>query len=278
MLRVAFLISVHNRREDTLAFLDVCYREIDHLKAEEKYSFDIYLVEDGCTDGTFDAVSEKYPQVHLIRGSGELYWNQGMRLAWSEAAKEDYDFYLWLNVDTILVEGALAILMETSEYVRHRAIVVGTVKFTSLSLSYGGRTRSGKIVSPDPVIPVPCYTFNGNLVLVPKAVYSVLGNLEERYHHGFGDYDYGARAAKADIPRVVAPGILATCDRDNPIPKWRDSSYPLRERVRYLTSPKGRPPAEQFLYDCRSHGFFYALWDMVSINFKVLFPKSAQKS
>jgi len=277
MLSVAFLLSVHNRREATLACLERCYREIDSMKAMEKYSFSIYVVDDGCEDGTYEAVREQYPQVNLIKGSGDLYWNQGMRLAWSEAAKEDYDFYLWLNCDTYFVEGALATLMETSEFLRHKAIVAGTVKFTAYDQSYGGRTKSGKNVLPDPVIPVPCYTFNGNLVLVPKAVYEVLGNLEEKYHHGFGDYDYGARATKAGIPRVVAPGILATCERDFGIPKWRDSSYTLKERVKFLMSPKGRPPKEQFRYDCRSRGFFYAISDMVSINMKVLFPKRSNK-
>lgn len=277
MLGVAVLLTVFNRREKTLACLDNCFRQFDSLAALEKYSFTVYLVDDGSTDGTADAVAAQYPAVRLLRGEGGLYWNQGMRRAWEEAAREDYDFYLWLNDDTLMNEGALATLMETSEFLRHRAILVGTAVDAQGQYSYGGRTRSNRIVEPDPAIPTPCYTFNGNLVLLPRSVYRVLGNLEAAYRHSFGDYDYGVRALRKGIARVVAPGVLARCDRNPGVERWRDARFPLRERYAYLFSPKGRPPKEQFLYDSRSKGFFGAVGHFISLNLKVLFPKRKLK-
>ncbi len=276
MQKVAILLTVHNRREKTLECLHDCYQQIDSMKGDDSYSFSVYLVDDGSTDGTSEAVMDMFPQTHIIKGDGSLFWNQGMRLAWKTAAEEGQDFYLWLNDDTIMKEGALSCIMETSLFLRHRAIVVGTAVNAQGKLSYGGRSRSGKIIAPDPVIPVPCYTFNGNLVLVPSHVYKVLGNLEERYRHGFGDYDYGVRAVKAKVVRVVAPGILCECDRNIGIPKWRNGSYPLKMRIKYLCGPKGRPPREQFLYDCRSQGILFAVMHAMSIFVKVLFPKKRQ--
>lgn len=273
MLSVAILITVFNRRDKTLACLDNCMRQFDSLAADGKYSFTVFLVDDGSTDGTADAVAAAFPSVRLIRSEGGLYWNRGMRLAWSEAAKEGYDFYLWLNDDTVLKAGALATLMETSEYLRHKAIVAGTCQAADGTISYGGRLKSNKLVEPDPVIPVPCFTFNGNIVLVPSAIYKVLGNLEPAYHHTFGDYDYGVRARKAGFARVVAPGVLAVCDRNPGPDKWRDASYPLKERYAALQSPKGRPTGEQFLYDSRCRGVFWAVGHMVSVYLKMLFPK-----
>ena len=276
MEKVAILLTVFNRKVKTLECLKNCYQQIDAMKADVNYSFSVYMVDDGSTDGTADAVSEMFPQTHVIRSEGNLFWNQGMRLAWKTAADDGQDFYLWLNDDTIMKEGALACLMETSLFLRNRAIVVGTAEDAQGNISYGGRKVSGKIVVPDPVIPVPCETFNGNLVLIPAHVFNILGNLEERYHHCFGDYDYGVRAAKANVVRVVAPGILCVCDRNPGIPKWRDRSYSLKERVRYLHTPKGRPPREQFLYDCRSQGFIFAIMHGLSIAMKVFFPKKSQ--
>ena len=273
MLGVAVLLTVFNRREKTLACLDNCYRQIDGMKAAGEYDFTVYLVDDGSTDGTSEAVREKFPQTILIRGNGGLYWNRGMRLAWEKAAEKDYDFYLWLNDDTLMKEGALGILMETSGFLKHKAIIAGTCVNQAGDLSYGGRTRSNRLINPDPAIPEPCHMFNGNLVLVPKAVYEVLGSLEPKYQHTFGDYDYGVRAVKAGIPRVVAPGVLAECDRNPGIPEWRDSSLCLKDRFRFLTSPKGRPPREQFLFDSRLNGVFYAIGHGLSLMFKVLFPK-----
>lgn len=273
MLSVAILLTVFNRREKTLSCLADCFRQIDGLAAMEKYVCRVFLVDDGSTDGTAEAVAERFPSVQVIRSEGGLYWNQGMRLAWRTAAEEDFDFYLWLNDDTLMHEDALAILLETSEYLRHKAIIVGTAVSDEGQLSYGGRTKSNRLVEPDPVLPVPCYTFNGNLVLVPKSVYGILGNLEPAYQHSFGDYDYGVRALRKGIARVVAPGILASCNRNPGLERWRDAHYSLKERYAYLVSPKGRPLREQFLYDSRAKGFFGAIGHFVSLNIKVLFPK-----
>ena len=272
-LKVAILLTVFNRREKTLKCLDICYRQIDAMKSEGIYDFHIYMVDDGSSDGTSDAVRESFPQTSIIRGNGGLYWNQGMRLAWDTAVLQSPDFYIWINDDTFLEQNALGTLMETSNFLKHKAIVVGTAEDSEGRLSYGGRTRYGKLVTPDPTIPVPCWTFNGNLVLIPAYVYRILGNLDEHYQHSFGDFDYGARAAAANIVRVVAPGVLCKCSRDTGVPKWRDRNYPLRNRIASLHSPKGRPPKEQFLYDVRSRGFLFALIHGLSVAIKVFFPK-----
>ncbi len=272
-MTVAILLTVFNRREKTISCLQSCYKQIDSLRVEGKYDFSIYLTDDGSTDGTTEAVQEKFPDIHIIKGNGGLYWNRGMIAAWTEAAKEDYDFYLWVNDDTIMRPGAFGVLLENSTYLRHKAIVVGTCVNAAGQYSYGGRMRSGRIVAPDPTIPVSCDTFNGNLVLVPKAVFKKVGTMDPRYSHSFGDFDYGVRADKAGIASVVAPGVLAECDRNPGLPKWRDGAYPLKERFRALMSPKGRPLKEQFVYDMRQANVFMAIGHYISLLAKVLFAK-----
>ena len=272
MLRVAILMTVHNRRETTLRCLENCWHQIDAGKNEGKYAYTVYLVDDGSTDGTSEAVRETFPQTILIKGDGNLYWNQGMWLAWDRAAAEDFDFYLWLNDDTLMNEGTLAALMENSEFLRHKAIIVGTTANSAGEITYGGRNKARRLMTPDPVIPIPCHLFNGNLVLVPRSVYLVLGNLDPVYHHTFGDFDYGVRAHKQGIDCVIAPGIAAVCNRDHGLEKWRDAAYPLKERWHYLHTPKGRPPKEQFIYDYRESGLLWAVVHGISIHFKVLFP------
>lgn len=273
MMTVAILMTVFNRREKTLSCLEACRAQIETFRREEKYSFSVYLTDDGSTDGTAEAVAERFPEVSVIRGSGNLFWNRGMIEAWKAAASADPDFYLWLNDDTIMKDGAIATLLETSTYLGHRDIVAGTVEDSRGNISYGGRTRSGRIVEPDPVIPRACDIFNGNLVLVPSSVYHTLGTMDPCYSHGFGDYDYGLRADKAGIISVVAPGILAVCDRHDGVPVWRDSSRTLSERYRALSGPKGRPVREQFIYDMRLYGVLYAVMHFVTLNLRVIFPQ-----
>lgn len=271
-MEVAILISVFNRKESTLECLSRCFAQIDSFRGAGKYTFSVYLTEDGCTDGTPEAVSERFPDVHIIHGDGSLFWNRGMCAAWNAAAADSPDFYLWLNDDTMPLSGAFRTMLEISAALRDKAIVVGTCKGKDGGLTYGGRTRSGRLIAPDRTIPVGCDIFNGNLVLVPEYVYSKIGTLDPFYTHGFGDYDYGVRAEKAGIVSVVSPGILAVCDRNPGLPVWRDASYGLRRRYAALMGPKGRPFREQFVYDFRCEGLLKAILHFISLNLKVIFP------
>lgn len=273
MQNVAILLTVHNRREDTLECLQICYRQIDALKGDGTYAFTVYMVDDGCADGTSDAVRETFPQAHIVRGDGSLYWNRGMRAAWEAAEKDNPDFYLWVNVRTRMEDGAIAILLETSGFLRNKAIVAGTCRDAAGNLTYGGRDKDRRVVVPDSAIPVPCDTFDGHLVLVPAHVYRKVGKLDDRYHHFFGDWDYGVRARKVRIFRVVAPGVPCVCELNRRVPKWRDSSFSLKERLALLNAPDGCPPGELFRYDCRSHNVFYALAHVASVALKLFFPK-----
>lgn len=269
---IAVLMSVYNRRETTLACLAACYAQIESVRAGSHYSFSIYLTDDGSTDGTSDAVRSMFPEVRIVHGDGTLFWNRGMCAAWKAAAASSPDFYLWLNDDTMPLSGAFRTMLEISAALRDKAIVVGTCKGKDGGLTYGGRTRSGRLIAPDRTIPVGCDIFNGNLVLVPEYVYSKIGTLDPFYTHGFGDYDYGVRAEKAGIVSVVSPGILAVCDRNPGLPVWRDASYGLRRRYAALMGPKGRPFREQFVYDFRCEGLLKAILHFISLNLKVIFP------
>ena len=94
-LRIAAVMAVHNRRDLTLACLD-------SLRAQQLAgdTLDVFVLDDASTDGTAAAVLERHPDVRLLRGNGQLYWNGGMRRAFGEAMAADYDYYLWMNDDT----------------------------------------------------------------------------------------------------------------------------------------------------------------------------------
>ena len=97
-------MTVFNRKEQTLKCLDL----IQSQDLPRNCQLTIYLTNDGCTDGTPAAVRERFPSIKIIDGDGTLFWNRGMYTAWAAAAKDrDYDFYLWLNDDTYLFEGAI---------------------------------------------------------------------------------------------------------------------------------------------------------------------------
>lgn len=96
---IAVLLTVFNRREKTLHALQNLFAQ--QLPAD--VALEVFLVNDGCTDGTPEAIAQQFPQVQIITSPGNLYWNRGMHLAWETAAQtKEYDFYLWLNDDTFM--------------------------------------------------------------------------------------------------------------------------------------------------------------------------------
>ena len=96
-MRIAVVMTVFNRRAMTLACLEA-------LRTQQvpDGTVDVFVVDDGSTDGTAQAVVQHHPDVRLLHGDGQLYWNGGMRLALAEAMEGDYDYYLWINDDTRL--------------------------------------------------------------------------------------------------------------------------------------------------------------------------------
>ena len=201
--RIAALLTCHNRRELTLRCLtslaDAAKMSAGHVELET------YLVDDGCTDGTGGAVRRQFPDVHVIVGTGDLYWCGGMRLAWKRAAENEYDGYLWLNDDVTLDSNALDKLLDVAHRyggVNEALIVVGATRnegpVAAGAATYGGLSAQGVLPSSNDVRRIEL--FNGNIVLVSRRAFQVLGSLSSAYTHGLGDIDYGVRAKRAGVP------------------------------------------------------------------------------
>ncbi|CAD7767057.1 MAG: hypothetical protein DNFNHJIP_00463 [Candidatus Argoarchaeum ethanivorans] len=271
MDRVAVLITCHNRKDTTLICLKMLYkqRNIDLI------NLDVYLVDDGSTDGTKQAVANKYKNIKILEGDGKLYWCGGMRLAWSEAMKTHYDAYLWLNDDTLLYEGALMTLITTWKHklaIGKGGIIVGTTCDSKIGkASYGGYLNDSSNPIEPLEVPQRCDLINGNIVLVPNHVFERLGNLSNIYTHSMGDKDYSLRAGKKGIPIWVAPGFQGECKRNSP-PEWTLEVFPLVHRFKILHSPKGLPPREYRAYLKLRNGNRWPLY-MIKLYLRVFIPQ-----
>lgn len=269
MITVAVLITCFNRKEKTLACLESLYKCI----LTTGCSFEVFLVDDGSTDGTSEAVLTRYTNINLIKGDGNLFWNNGMRLAWETANKgNEFDFYLWLNDDTILFDFSIEILLEKAILTNREHILVGS----TLSRNLEHTTYSGFQYYDKKLIPngnwQNCDYFNGNIVLIPNFVFKKNGYLDKRFRHALGDFDYGMRAGKLGLIHLLSPVPLGICDEHLNDPIWRNLDYSLFQRLRHLYSPLGNNPNEFFIIDNRQYGFMKAIIHYFTIHLRTLFP------
>lgn len=274
MKTIAVLITVHNRREKTLECLTNLYSQ----KLPIGVNLDVYLTDDGCTDGTREIVVEKYPSIHIVEGDGSLFWNRGMIVAWEEAAKKDYDYYLWLNDDTFLYDGSISRLVENSINHLDKAIMVGATCAgnNKNEITYGGWKRG--MVIPDVSEEHQCETFNGNIVLIPKYVYYILGTNDPRFRHCLGDTDYGLRANENNIDVFQSKGLMGECDKHERPTVWMDPSLPFCTRRKNFYSPTGNNPFEFFYFRRKHYGFLPACMTFVSNYVHFLLPWLWKKS
>ncbi|MGD0734808.1 MAG: glycosyltransferase family 2 protein [Terracidiphilus sp.] len=268
LIRVAVLITCFNRRETTLRCLEALFAQ--DLPG---CAVHVFVVDDASTDGTHGAIAERFPQVRLFSGTGDLFWNRGMHMAFGYALAEDFDYYFWLNDDTVLFKSAINLMLKTAKEMRRdgvEPIIVGnTLNPDTKQHSYGGIVkargigqRAFRLAQPNPDHAEACDTMNGNCTLIPGPVAQAIGNLDKSFHHNLGDVDYGLRAKAQGFAIYMASGFVGECRDNTDAGTWRDRNAGFRRRWSHLNSPKGCPWPEWRLFAKRHLGplwFLYAV-------------------
>ncbi len=277
MKKITVLITCHNRKEKTVTCLKALFAA--DLPAEYRLSF--FLVDDGSTDGTSEAIKKNFPEVNVIEGNGNLFWAGGMRLAWTEALKHNFDFYLLLNDDTLLYPNAINLLIEAHNFAIEKfnkgGIYVGSTNDPEIKeFTYGGHKLLNGISSrSQPVKPEAgnfrsCDFANANILLVSNNVVESIGILSDKFTHSVADYDYTLTAKKKGIPLLVCPDYCGTCS-DEHGKNWLPGNYPISERIKYLRSPK-HLAYHEYLFFIRRHFPFYYPAAFLKLWAKTLFP------
>ena len=166
MNNIAVLMTCFNRKDKTLRCLKFLF-DLDPTVS-------VYLVDDGSTDNTAQAVGENFPAVNIIRGEGNLFWSRGMHRAWEQAHPNAHSYFLWLNDDVVLRPDCLTELMECAAATKNKAIISGIIDSHDHStIIYGAAGRDKKLLQPNGQMQ-DILNMNGNVVLVPRAVLNCL--------------------------------------------------------------------------------------------------------
>ena len=275
-MRIAVIITAFNRKEKTLSCLERLYKGLS-----EQVNITVYLTDDGSTDGTYDAVSECFPEVIISEGDGTLFWGGGMNLSWKRAVEDGgYDGYLWLNDDTELFDNIWSELVEADSYCRKTfktgGIYVGSTKDRhSGNLTYGGSVNVSKWRSlfkklkPNGTFQ-QCEIANGNITYVSHDVVKRIGCLYHGYKHG-ADYDYTYWANKEGFPILILRDYMGFCENDHKSLRENLLKRTIKERIKYLYAPTGMQLDTALLFQKRFVPHYVPLL-YISYWTKALFP------
>lgn len=277
-MNVAIIITAFNRKAKTLACIERLY--------EHKHSdvdFTIFLTDDASSDGTADAVAERFPEVVISKGDGNLYYSRGTNLSWERAVKEGgFDGYLLHNDDTEILPHFWDELLEVDTYCKNKygkgGIYAGaTVSLDGSHMTYGASKNKGgwrnnfQLVEPNGEFQ-ECDIANGNITYVSDDVVKELGCFYPGYVHGYGEYDYILTAHKKGIPVLLMRSYVGKCDDDHTSHHEILLRKNLKDRIKYLYAPAGLRFKDGLLFQKR-HCPQYYLPMFVSYWIRTLFPK-----
>lgn len=275
-IRLAVLMTCYNRKRITLRCLNALFAQ----ELPDEVTLDVFLVDDGSPDGTGDAVKAQYPSVEVLKGTGNLYWGGGMRLAWATAAAHaDYDFYIWLNDDVVLEPFGIQILFKDYKYVLENegeeALLSGCVKCPQTGETTYSGNNGRDVVDPNGFAQ-PVLHNNGNIVLIPRKIFKTEGNISKEFQHQLGDGEYGLRCRVSGFGCYVSSCYIGSCEQ-NDRESWRDPMVPLFKRLRLLHMPTGMPPRDTFRFYYKHGGLTKAVLSVLKLYARVFFPVSYQK-
>lgn len=258
-MKIAAILTVFNRKQKTLDCLQhlfeavEAYNKIDTRKGNVEMT--VFMTDDGCTDGTAEAVRAAFPQqdIHIVQGTGSLFWAGGMRLAWQTAIDSgtQWDYYLLLNDDTNVFTNVFQELLAADEYGYQQTGRHGLSSGICCEpgnpdeITYGGRnfvnqTKGRQVLVRPTGHPQPIDMTHANILLTHHSVVERIGIFHQGFRHSGADQDYGMMAHRHDLPVFSTAHVCGECECDHHSDKEEARQLmqlSLADRKRYVNSP-----------------------------------------
>lgn len=203
-----------NRTVDTLRFLE-------KISEQTYQNLHVVVVDDGSSDNTSLNTLLNFPNVHIVRGNGSLWWAGGTNLGSAFALDRGAEYIFTINddsqFDSTLISTLYDISSQDPKYIVGSVIVeennedtiwsLGSSKDLSVArlmkLNFSGENIDILRTLQDPY---PVNFMPGNGVLIPRGVFESVGYYDEvnfpQYH---ADSELILRASKmADFKPVIS--------------------------------------------------------------------------
>ena len=262
--KVSIVTPIHNRREISLQ----CLRSLSRINSTG-LDIRIFVVDDGSSDGSSEAIASEFPDVEIIQGDGSLWYTEGTNVGIRAALEDNPDYVLAINDDSVFEPFFLRHLVQTADAnprsvigpllllwdQPHRLFQTAPVWST---LAGGWRHWQDQSVWTVPDVAWRVDLIVGNCVLFPAEVFHEFGFMDSRRFPNFGDAEFTPRLKRSGYELVIEPRARVFCQpnaipqrlRDRP--KWQlfrelflDLKNPANLTRTFLAHLRGGPSRSQ---------------------------------
>ena len=193
-----------------------CIRSVKHTCYPH---FDILLVDNASSDGSFESVKETFPDIQFLQYPENLGYaegnNRGMKYAFFELAA---DYIVLLNNDTVVDAGWLQALVEVTLVNREVGAVGSKIFYYNkpetiwcTGGSFGdwrgipNQIRHNEIDEHQNEEPFQVDYASGCSILITRKAFEQVGYLDKDYFLYFEETDWCARAGRKGFIDMIAP-------------------------------------------------------------------------
>ncbi len=258
--RICVILTCHNRAEMT----ERCICRIVQTNPANQYQF--VVTDDLSTDDTverLERLQEQDIRITVLHEKGEAYYCGGMRrgIFWAKGYATS-DYFLLVNDDVTFYDATIDQMVAGLEAQSQIDVLVGATCNTEGDLSYGGirydkRGIHYQMISPKDQDPVD--TFNANCVLLRREVFLSAENIDSKYIHTLGDFDYGLAIKRSGKEIRMFESYVGECNDNATDGGWQDRKLSTIKRLKAKETVKGAPFAQWFYFLYKNFGLWQAL-------------------
>lgn len=216
--KVFIVTPVHNGIKHTLAYLKSIFKS-------QYRNFEVILVDDGSSDGSSEIISKEFPDVHIVKGDGNLWWSGATNLGVAKAIESRAEYIFTVNNDVTVEPDFLTNLVKVSQKNPNALIgcKINYLKKPNKVWYFGayidrdiadiniinGKDSEFKGVTNSEVL-------TGMGVLIPVKVFSRIGLYDVKHLPQYmADSDFSMRASKAGFKLLVNASSKIYSDVDS---------------------------------------------------------------
>ncbi len=208
---IAVVIPTFNRK-------DLLKNLLTQLAQQEKtgVSLKIITVVDGSTDGTIEMLATDFPEVNVVKGTGQWWFTKSLNEGIKSAIESGCDFILTLNDDIKIENNFISQLFSDCLKVNEGNCIMGSLSISNenkRTITFSGIRTINKIKGTGKEWLPRDTTYNSKIhtgikdtvelptrgTLFPVEIYKILNGFDELFPQYGSDTDFTLRAHKKGI-------------------------------------------------------------------------------